>query len=225
MIKPFNRYFDHTLLKPEASQKDILKICRDAVYYKFASVCVNGCYVSFAAKQLKGSDVKVSAVSGFPLGAMSTDVKYYEIKDYLTNGAGEIDMVINIGALKDGKYDYVKEEITSLSKLCHEHKATLKVILETCLLSEEEIINACIISEKSGADFVKTSTGFSTGGATTEHVRLMKKTVGSNVQIKASGGIRTLEDALKMIDSGADRLGCSASVDIMEKYLESKNCL
>lgn len=218
----FNKKFDHTLLKPDASQMDILKICRQATDYGFASVCVNGYYVPFAYRQLRDTDVKVASVAGFPLGAMSSSAKLSEVEDSLKNGAQEIDMVINIGALKDGKYEYIKEELSALSEVCHAQNVQIKIILETCLLTDEEIKNACIICEKSGADFVKTSTGFSTAGATQKHVKLMKETVGNRVKIKASGGIRTLDDALKMIAAGADRLGCSASVDIMKEYMNRK---
>lgn len=219
-MKKFSKYFDHTLLKPEASQSDIAKLCKEAVKYDFASVCVNGCYVKAAADMLAGTDVKVAAVAGFPLGAMSTEAKACEIKDALSCGAGEIDVVINVGAVKDGRYDYIENELSSLSELCHKHNACLKVILETCLLSDEEIEKVCKTAAHAEVDFVKTSTGFNTGGATAHHVSLMKKAVGNKALVKASGGIRTLEDTLKMIEAGADRLGCSASVSIMKNYLE-----
>ena len=219
----FNKKFDHTLLKPDASQMDILKICREAQEYEFASVCVNGCYVPFVSKQLKNTGVKTAAVVGFPLGAMSSSAKLSETADALENGAEEIDAVINIGALKDGKYDYITGEIASLAETCHKYSAQIKIILETCLLSDEEIKTACILCEKSGADFVKTSTGFSTAGASQEHVKLMKSVVGDRLKIKASGGIRTLKDALAMLNAGADRLGCSASVSIMKEYAEAEN--
>ena len=156
----FQKYFDHTLLKPDATREEILKLCRDAAQYDFASVCVNGCHVRFAVDKLKDTSVKVAAVTGFPLGAMSTKTKSFETKNALENGASEIDTVINIGALKDGRFDYIQQELIILSTLCHRNRAILKVILETGLLTEKEIRTACILAERSGADFVKTSTGF-----------------------------------------------------------------
>ncbi|MDO4486155.1 MAG: deoxyribose-phosphate aldolase [Bacillota bacterium] len=220
MKKSLNRYIDHTLLKPDANEHTISALCNEAVKYDFHSVCVNGCHVPFACQQLADSNIKVASVVGFPLGAMSTAAKLAETQDALVNGADEIDAVINIGALKDGYYDRVLEELSSLADLCRRHNALLKVIIETCLLSKEEIVKACELVMESNADFVKTSTGFSTGGATVEDVKLMKKTVSDSVRIKASGGIRSLETALAMIDAGADRLGCSASVGIMDEYTE-----
>ncbi len=216
----FQKYFDHTLLKPAASLEEILTLCRDAAEYDFAAVCVNGCHVKFAADKLKDTSVKVSAVTGFPLGAMSTEAKAFETENAIKNGAAEIDTVINIGALKDGRYDYIRRELNTLSDLCHQNQAILKVILETGLLTESEIQTACILTEQSGADFIKTSTGFNGPGATAEAVRLMKKSTGAAIKIKASGGIRTLKDALTMIEAGADRLGCSASVAIIKEYLQ-----
>lgn len=219
----FNKKFDHTLLKADASQSDILKLCRDAEEYDFASVCVNSCYVHFAAKKLSGSDVKVAAVAGFPLGASSTAAKTAEVKDAVENGANEIDVVINIGALKDGKYDYIRNELSLIADICHKKNVILKVILETCLLTDDEITTACILAKQSNADYVKTSTGFSTKGATVHHVKLMRQVSGDDMKVKASGGIRTLEDAISLSEAGADRLGCSASVAIMKEYLEKQN--
>lgn len=219
----FQKFFDHTLLKPDATREEILKLCRDAAQYDFASVCVNGCHVRFAVDKLKDTSVKVAAVTGFPLGAMSTKTKSFETKNALENGASEIDTVINIGALKDGRFDYIQQELIILSTLCHRNRAILKVILETGLLTEKEIRTACILAERSGADFVKTSTGFNGPGATVEAVKLMKRVTGPAMKIKASGGIRTLEDARAMIEAGADRLGCSASVAIMEEYLQESS--
>ena len=222
-MKPFNKYFDHTLLKPDATESRIMHLLAEAAEYEFAAVCVNGCFVSAAAEFLQETDVKVATVVGFPLGAMAMDAKAGEARTAIADGADEIDMVVNIGAVKDGRWDYVRHEITLLAKICHEATAKdgtpvlLKVILETCLLTDDEIILACKAAKRAGADFVKTSTGFSTGGATVHHVRLMKETVGDGLQVKASGGIRTLADARAMIDAGADRLGCSASVSIMEE--------
>ena len=218
-MKQFSKYFDHTLLKPDASRSDILKLCGEAAKYDFASVCVNGCHVAAACAALKDTDVKTAAVAGFPLGAMSTEAKAAEISDALENGASEIDAVINIGALKESRYEYIEDELETLAAICHEDGSLLKVILETCLLTDEEIVKGCQLAVKAGADFVKTSTGFSTGGATPRHVALMKKTVGDDALVKASGGIRTLEDAKEMIEAGADRLGCSASVHIIEEHL------
>lgn len=222
-----NKYIDHTLLKPEASEAQILKLCDEALEYDFYSVCVNGCHVPTAVSKLEGSDVKVAAVVGFPLGAMSTAAKVFETREAVDAGAAEIDMVINIGALKEGRYEYVLHEIAALVDVCHgypllygepvEGGALLKVIIETCLLTDEEIVKACELAVEAGADFVKTSTGFSTGGATEEAVALMRRTVGDKAKIKASGGIRTLTDAKKFIELGADRLGCSAGVQIMKE--------
>lgn len=219
-MKAFNKYFDHTLLKADATSSQILKLVSEAVNCDFASVCVNGSHVRSVRRFIdaSGSDVKVAAVAGFPLGAMSTNAKAYEVQLALEDGAQEIDLVMNIGQAKAGNWAYVEDEIYSICEMCHEDGAVLKVIIETCLLSDEEIVQACRSCVECGADFVKTSTGFSTGGATPEAVRLMKETVGDRALVKASGGIRTLDDAKAMIDAGADRLGCSASVEIMEEY-------
>lgn len=209
-----NKYIDHTLLKPEATEEQILKLCDEALEYDFYSVCVNSCYVPLAVDKLSGSDVKVAAVAGFPLGAMSTASKVFEAREAVEAGASEIDMVINVGALKEGRYEYVLHEITALVDVC----PCLKVIIETCLLTDKEIVKACELAVEAGADFVKTSTGFSTGGATSEDVALMRETVGNKAKVKASGGIRTLADAEKFVELGADRLGCSAGVQIMKEY-------
>lgn len=212
-MKELNKYFDHTLLKPEATEAQIDKLCEEAKEYSFYSVCVNSCYVSRVSENLKGSDVKIAAVVGFPLGAMSTKAKAFEAAEATADGADEIDMVINVGMLKDRRYDDVRADIKAVA----DSSKSLKVILETCLLTDDEIVKACELSEEAGADFVKTSTGFSTGGATEHHVSLMKKTVGDRLKVKASGGIRTLETTLKMINAGADRIGASASVNIMNE--------
>lgn len=216
-MKPLNKYFDHTMLKAEATATQIKELCREAREYDFYSVCVNTCHVPLAVSELMGTDVKVAAVVGFPLGAMSTEAKAYETDWACENGADEIDMVINLGALKEGRLEYVADDISAVCAFASEYDAKVKVILETCLITEEEIVTACKIAEKSGADFVKTSTGFSTGGATAKHVALMKKTVGDRMMIKASGGIRDYNTAKEMIDAGADRLGASASVAIMKE--------
>ena len=227
-MKAFNKYFDHTLLKADATAGQILKLVSEAVAYDFAAVCVNGSHVRSVRRFIDGagaswnpeddSGVKVAAVVGFPLGAMSTNAKAYEAQLALEDGAQEIDLVMNIGQAKAGNWAYVEDEIYSIGQMCHEDGALLKVIIETCLLDHDEIIQACRSCVDCEADFVKTSTGFSTGGATAEDVKLMKDTVDGRAQVKASGGIRTLDDAKAMIDAGADRLGCSASVTIMEEY-------
>lgn len=209
-----NKYIDHTLLKADATKEQITKLCNEAKEYDFASVCVNTCYVPLAKELLNGSDVKVCCVVGFPLGAMDSESKAYEAKTAVKNGAEEVDMVINIGALKDKDYDYVTKDIKAVVEASK--PAIVKVIIEACLLTDEEKVEACKCSLNAGAEFVKTSTGFSTGGATVEDVKLMRATVGDKCKVKAAGGIRSYEDALKMIDAGADRLGCSAGIKIME---------
>ena len=211
----YEKYFDHTILKPDASKEAVLQVCREALEHNFASVCVSQYRTALAAEQLKGSDVKVCTVTGFPLGAVSTQVKVFETEEALKDGAQEIDMVINIGALKDGDYAYVLEDIRAVKNACAD-RAILKVIIETCLLTDEEKKKACMLSVEAGADFVKTSTGFSTGGAAAADVALMKNTVGNRAKVKASGGIRDKETAQRMIEAGADRLGTSAAVKIVE---------
>lgn len=215
-----NRIIDHTLLKPESTEEQIDKLLEEAKEYNFFSVCVNPVWVKKCAESLKDSDVKVCTVIGFPLGANTKETKAFETKNALSNGADEIDMVINIGLLKSKKFDAVKEEIEELAKICHNEGAILKVILENCLLTKEEIVKACEISDEAGADFVKTSTGFSTSGADSSDVALMKKSVSDRVKVKASGGIRDYKKSLEMIENGADRLGVSAGVNI---YKESKS--
>lgn len=217
-MKEFNKYFDHTLLKADATESQIMNICHEAVEYNFASVCVNSCNVRMCVKALQLSDVNVATVVGFPLGAMSTVGKVSETTQALNDGASEIDTVINIGALKDGRYSLIKNELKQLVDVCHASGAILKVIIETCLLTEDEKIAACKLVSDSGADYIKTSTGFSTGGATIDDIKLMKTNIAPNVRIKAAGGIRTLQDAKSFITAGASRLGCSASVNIMNEY-------
>ncbi len=216
----FSKYFDHTLLKPDASPQDILKVVSEAVSLDTAAVCVNGCHVRSVRRfvDAAGADVKVAAVAGFPLGAMSSNAKAYEVQLALEDGADEIDLVMNIGQAKAGNWAYVEDEVYAVAEMCHENGAILKLIIETCLLSDEEIIRACQSARAAGADFVKTSTGFSSGGATVQAVALMKKTVGDDLKVKASGGIRTLADALAHISAGADRLGCSATASILTEY-------
>ena len=210
-----NKYIDHTLLKPEATKEQITKLCQEARQYDFASVCVNTCYVPLAKQLLVGSDVKVCCVVGFPLGAMDTVSKAFEAKTAVENGAQEVDMVINIGALKDKDYDYVTKDIAAVVEASK--PAIVKVIIEACLLTDEEKVEACKCSMNAKAEFVKTSTGFSTHGATPEDVALMKKTVGNVCKVKAAGGVRSYDDAMKMIEAGADRLGCSAGIKVMEE--------
>ncbi len=209
----FEKYFDHTILKPDATKAQVEKLCDEAIEHDFASVCVNECRTKLVAEKLKGTDVKVCTVIGFPLGAVSTAVKVFETKSAIEKGAEEIDMVINVGALKDGNYDYVYEDIRAVKEACGE--VTLKVIIETCLLTDDEKRKVCELAVKAKADFVKTSTGFSTGGATAEDVALMKEAVAGNAKVKASGGIRDYETAKKMIEAGADRLGTSAGVALL----------
>lgn len=209
-----NKYIDHTLLKPDASQEQIETLIEEAKKYDFASVCVNPTWVNFAAQALKGTDVKVCTVIGFPLGANTPELKAFETSDAIQNGANEVDMVINIGALKSRNFDLVERDIRAVVEAA---KGTLvKVIIETCLLTDDEKVKACQIAQKAGADFVKTSTGFSTGGATVADVALMRKTVGPDMGVKASGGARSYEDALAFIKAGATRIGASSGVAIME---------
>lgn len=213
-------YMDHTLLKPEATAADIDRIVSEARQYGTASVCVNPYWVARVAAGLAGSGVKTCTVIGFPLGATSTASKVAETRDATAHGAQEIDMVINIGELKAGNDDAVRSDISAVANAAHEAGALLKVIIETCLLSDEEKRRACKLSVAGGADFVKTSTGFSTGGATTADIALMRETVGPELGVKASGGIRTLEAAEAMIEAGATRLGVSAAASILEEVNE-----
>lgn len=208
-------YIDHTLLKPEATKEQIVKLCQEAAEYKFASVCVNPAWVAVSAKELENSPVKVCTVIGFPLGASTSETKAFETTDAIAKGAEEIDMVINIGALKSGDAELVKNDIKAVVDAAS-GKAIVKVIIETCLLTDEEKALASSLSKEAGADFVKTSTGFSTGGATIEDVKLMRETVGPDLGVKASGGVRSLEDLQAMIDAGATRIGASSGVQIMQ---------
>lgn len=209
------KMIDHTILKPEAGKEEIKKICDEAVKYGFASVCINPCNVAAAAELLKGSTVKVCTVIGFPLGANTTVVKAFEAKEAVENGAHEVDMVINIGRLKDKDYDYVKNDIKTVVESVSK-KALVKVIIETCLLTDEEKVAVCKLAKEAGADFVKTSTGFSKSGAKAEDIKLMRETVGKDMGVKASGGVRTYADAVKMVEAGATRIGASASIAICE---------
>ena len=209
------RMIDHTMLKPDATVDEIVQLCGEAKQYSFASVCVNPGYVALCSELLKGTLVKVSTVIGFPLGATTTAVKRAESEEAIANGAGEIDMVLNVGMLKSKNYDYVFNDIHQVAMTTKPKLLVLKVILETALLTDEEKIQACLLCKKAGADFVKTSTGFSKGGATVGDIALMRYVVGSAVGVKASGGIRTKEDAEAMAGAGADRIGASASVKIV----------
>lgn len=209
------RMIDHTLLKPDATPDEIRTLCSEARTYSFASVCVNPCYVKMCRDLLRGSVVKVCTVIGFPLGSTTTEVKRAEAEQAIQNGAEEIDMVINVGMLKQGEYDYVFNDINQVVLAGKRSRVLSKVIIETALLTDEEKIKACVLSKKAKADFVKTSTGFSKGGATAGDIALMRLVVGSDMGVKASGGVRTAEDARAMIASGADRIGASASVKIV----------
>lgn len=211
-----NNFIDHTLLKPEATLEDIKKLCLEAKENEFAAVCVNSIYVKAASNFLKDTSSKVCTVVGFPLGASPTQVKLLETELAIQNGAQEIDMVINISELKNKNYSFVEEDIKALAQKCHKEGAILKVIFETCLLTNEEIIKASQLATNANADFVKTSTGFSKSGATLEAVKLMKSHISDNMQVKASGGIRDLNAAKEMLDAGATRLGTSSGVKIIQ---------
>lgn len=209
----YNKLIDHTLLKQDATPEQVLKLCEEAKQFDFMSVCVNPHYVPLASEALEGSDVKVCTVVGFPLGMNMTKTKIQETQLCIAQGATEIDMVINVGMLKAGHDEYVENEIRELKSICG--SLVLKVILETCLLTDEEIVRACILSKNAGADFVKTSTGFSTGGATVHAVKLMRETVGPEMGVKASGGVRTHEDLIAMVEAGASRIGTSSGCKII----------
>lgn len=215
-MKKMNQYMDHTVLKAEATEADVKMLCKEAKDYGFYAVCVNSCYVDLCKNELAGTPVKIASVVGFPLGTAHTASKAEETKIAVSLGADEIDMVIHVGALKEGRYDYVLSDIKAVVETAREGGAIVKVILETCLLTDEEVVKACSLSKEAGAAFVKTSTGFSTGGATAHHVGLMKETVGDSMQVKASGGIRDKAKALEMIEAGADRIGASASIAICQ---------
>ena len=205
-----NKLIDHTNLKAEATSEDIKKLVDEAVEHEFFSICVNSSFVKFINDYNK--DVKIATVVGFPLGAMATSAKAYETKCAIEDGASEIDMVIEVGRLKEKDYDYVLNDIKAVKEACGDN--ILKVIIETCLLTEEEIVKACELAVEAGADFVKTSTGFSTGGAKASDIALMRKTVGPDIGVKASGGIHTKEEALEMVEAGASRIGASKSIEI-----------
>ncbi|CAI6051458.1 Deoxyribose-phosphate aldolase [Paenibacillus sp. JJ-100] len=208
------KMIDHTLLRADATRNEITKLIEEAKQYQFASVCVNPGWVSYASEQLQGTGVDICTVIGFPLGASTSEVKAFETKDAIAKGATEVDMVINISALKDGNDDVVEQDIRAVVEAAA--GTLVKVIIETCLLTDEEKVRACQAAVRAGADFVKTSTGFSTGGATPEDIALMRRTVGPDVGVKASGGVRSLEDMQKMIEAGATRIGASSGVKIMQ---------
>ncbi len=208
---------DHTLLKPEASEADIRKLCEEAAKYGFASVCVNPVWVKKASEFLRGTEVPVCTVIGFPLGATLSDVKAFEARRAIFNGAKEVDMVINVGALKSGDDCAVEDDVRAVAEAAHENGVLCKVIIETALLTDDEKVRACLASRNAGADFVKTSTGFSKGGATVEDVRLMRRTVGKALGVKASGGVKGIDDARKMFEAGATRIGASVGVKIAQE--------
>ena len=211
---------DHTILKADATPADVIRVCEEARRFSFASVCVNGTWVPLVTEQLNGSAVKVCTVIGFPLGAMATAAKRAEAEIALRDGAGELDMVINIGALKAGEFDLVREDIAAVVEVAHQAGAIVKVIIETALLTDQQKETACRLSAEAGADFVKTSTGFAASGATAADIALMRSVVGRNIGVKASGGIRTLQHLREMVAAGASRVGASASVAIVEATAE-----
>lgn len=213
-MQNLNKYIDHTILKAFATSKDIENICEEAKKYNFKSVCINPCFVSMAKELLKGSDVLVCTVIGFPLGSNTIETKVFETEDAVKNGADEIDMVINVGKAKEHDYDYIKKEIEAVVNASS--NKLVKVIIETCYLTDEEKVEVCKAATLAKADFVKTSTGFGTGGANAHDVSLMRKSISPEMKVKASGGVRTLDDALQMIEAGAERIGASSGVKIME---------
>ncbi|MFD1850294.1 deoxyribose-phosphate aldolase [Oceanobacillus bengalensis] len=222
MEKNLAKMIDHTVLKAETTKEQIVTVCEEAKQHNFYSVCINPTWVKEAASLLSDSEVKVCTVIGFPLGATTSEVKAFETKNAIENGAGEIDMVINIGKLKDGDVDFVKEDIRKVVEAAKE-KALVKVIIETCLLTDDEKEIACKLAVEAGADYVKTSTGFSTGGATVHDIKLMRKTVGPDIGVKASGGVRDREAVLAMIEAGATRIGASSGVAIVSGEVGSSD--
>ena len=214
----YNKYIDHTNLKAFASLEDIVKLCSEANYYKFKSVCVNPAYIETCKELLKGSNVLICTVIGFPLGQNTTDVKKFEVTDAIAKGADEVDVVLNVAEMKNKNYDYILNELKEVVKAAD--GVLVKLILETCYLTKEEIVKACELAKEAKVDYVKTSTGFGTGGATVEDVKLMKESISDNMKVKASGGIKTKEDFLKMIEAGASRIGTSNGVSIMEGFNE-----
>ncbi len=216
------KYIDHTVLKAQTTEGEVKKVCEEAKEYGFFSVCINPSYIEFAKEQLKGSDVKICTVIGFPLGANTSEVKAFETIDAINKGADEVDMVINIGALKDKKYDYVQNDIKAVVDAA-DGNALVKVIIETCYLSDEEKKIVCELAKTVGTDYVKTSTGFGTGGSTPQDIKLMRETVGANIGVKASGGVRNTKDAEAVINAGASRIGASASISIVTGNKDSNS--
>lgn len=221
--KDWASLIDHTLLKPEATDEDIKRLCEEAARYRFASVCVNPTWVKVAACSLRGSGVPVCTVIGFPLGATLADVKAYEARRAIFDGAKEVDMVINVGALKSGDDCLVEHDIRSVVEVAHEYEATCKVIIETALLTDDEKVRACLAAKKAGADFVKTSTGFAKSGATVADIALMRRTVGTELGVKASGGVKGLDDARKLVEAGATRIGASVGVKIAQEAASQRS--
>lgn len=219
--EPIANRVEHTLLKPDADAEKIKKLCDEAREHNFGFICVNAFWVKFCAAELEGSNTKVGVTIGFPLGATSTKTKAFETKQAIKDGAREVDMVLNVGALKSGMEKRVKKDVEAVVEVAHAKQVPVKVILENCLLTKEEIVRACLICKDAGADFVKTSTGFNGPGANVDDVKLMRETVGEEMGVKAAGGIRSYEDAVAMIKAGADRLGTSSGVKIMEEYAAS----
>lgn len=215
--KELAKYIDHTILNPNAKDEDIIRVCKEAKEFDVASVCVNSYMIPLAKRELEGTDVKPISVVGFPFGAGNTVGKVEETKQAIKDGAEEIDMVINVGALRDGKYDYVREDIKAVTDATHEAGKLIKVIIETAYLTDEEKVKACELSKEAGADFVKTSTGYAGGGATVADVKLMRETVGEDMGVKASGGIHTFEETMSMIEAGANRIGMSRTVDVLSE--------
>ena len=220
--KDWASLIDHTLLKPEATDEDIKRLCEEAARYRFASVCVNPTWVKVAACSLRGTGIPVCTVIGFPLGATLADVKAYEARRAIFDGASEVDMVINVGALKSGDDCLVEHDIRSVVEVAHEYQVTCKVIIETALLTDDEKVRACLAAKNAGADFVKTSTGFSKSGATVADIALMRRTVGTDLGVKASGGVKGLEDARKLVEAGATRIGASVGVKIAQEAAGQK---
>jgi len=218
--KNIARYIDHTLLKADATRAQVTQLCREAQEYRFAAVCVNPTHVRLCADLLKDSGIAVASVVGFPLGATSPEVKAYEARQAIQTGATEIDMVINIGALKDGDYGLAERDIAAVVRVCHDGDAICKVIIEAALLTEQEKVKACELAQKAGADYVKTSTGLGPGGATAADVALMRRVVGPGMGVKAAGGIRSLADAQAMIEAGASRIGTSSGTKIVQEAMQ-----
>ena len=216
--KEFNKIFDHTILKPPTTENDLRRVCDEAIKYGFCSVAVNTGMVKTCAAFLEGADVLVDAAVGFPLGITTIDCKVCEAEEAIKNGAGEVDYVINIGKIKEGNVDYIKEEMEKMVALCRKNNVTSKVIFENCYLTDKEKITLCEIAKEVKPDFIKTSTGFGPSSATVEDVALMKKYVGDQVKVKAAGGVRDLEACLAMLDAGAERIGCSNSTAIADEY-------